>query len=407
MHSRSDHDAQKYGCSLRPSVGSSATSGMSWAIVLACVCIACLTMATAAGAQTESILYSFANPPDAYGPQSSLVVDSAGNMYGTTFSGGANNLGAVFMVTPNGTESVIYSFTGQPDGSHPIAGLFRDPKTGNLYGTTVYGGTTNNGTVFSVTPGGVEKVLYSFKGAPDGANPYSSVVRAGMTIYGTTYNGGAHGYGTVFRLASNGKETVLHDFNSAFPTLDGSYPYAGLVLYKGLFYGTTTMGGTSNLGTVFSISKSGTYNSLYSFLGNPADGQYPYGSASFDKSGNLYGTTLGGGADNAGTVYKLGKGSDVILHHFARTGGDGINPYAGLLFLKGNFYGTAEGGNLNGGVIFEVTPGGTETVLHAFSVGPDGYNPYSNLVVGASKALYGTTLNGGTSKLGTVFKLVP
>ena len=358
-------------------------------------------------AQTETVVYNFANPPDAYGPQSSLVVDAAGNMFGTTFSGGVNNLGALYMVTPSGTESVVYSFTGQPDGSHPIAGLFRDPKTGNLYGTTEYGGTTNNGTVFTVTPGGVEKVLYSFKGAPDGANPYSSVVRAGTTIYGTTYSGGAHGYGTVFKLSATGKETVLHDFNSAFPVLDGAYPFAGLVLYKGIFYGTTTMGGTPNLGTVYSISKTGNYTSLYSFLGNPGDGQYPYGNVSFDKSGNLYGTTLGGGTDNAGTVFKLGKGSDVILHSFARTGGDGINPYAGLLYLKGNFYGTAEGGNLNGGVIFEITPSGTETILHAFGAGSDGYNSYSNLVVGASKALYGTTLNGGNSKLGTVFKLAP
>ena len=367
-----------------------------------------LTVAVPAAAQTESVIYSFANPPDAFSPRCNLVRDTAGNMYGTTFSGGVHNLGAVFMVTPTGTESVIYSFAGGADGSHPVAGLFRDAKTGNLYGTTVFGGATNNGAVFMLTPTGTETVLYSFKGGTDGANPYSSVVRAGTNIFGTTYNGGAFGYGTVFKVTGAGKETVLHDFNSAFPTLDGSFPYAGLVLNKGILYGTTTLGGLGNLGTVFSITKTGTYALLYSFKGGSNDGQTPNGGVVFDKSGSLYGTTYGGGQDNAGVVYKLAAGVETVLHHFVRNGADGINPYASLIFVKGNFYGTTlQGGPTNAGTVYKITPTGTETVLHAFTGGSDGFNPYSALVLGANNTFYSTTLVGGTSNLGTVFKLIP
>jgi uncharacterized repeat protein (TIGR03803 family) len=373
------------------------------------VSVLVLALALPALAQTESVIYSFANPPDAYSPKCNLVRDTTGNMYGTTFSGGTNNLGAVFMVTPNGTESVVYSFAGGADGSHPVAGLFRDAKTGTLYGTTVFGGANNMGTVFMLNPAtGAEVVLYSFKGGLDGANPYSSVVRAGTTIFGTTYNGGAFGYGTVFKLTSAGKEAVLHSFNSAFPTLDGSFPYAGLVLNKGILYGTTTLGGAQNLGTVFSISKTGTYALLYSFKGGSQDGQGPNGGVAFDKSGNLYGTTYGGGVDNAGVVYRLTGAAETVLHHFARNSGDGINPYASLIFVKGNFYGTTlQGGSANGGTVFKMTPAGAETVLHAFTGGADGFNPYSALVLGANNTFYSTTFVGGTSSLGTVFKLIP
>ncbi len=371
------------------------------------VAFALLMMAVSvAPAQT---VYSFANPPDAYGPKCNLVRDTAGNMYGATFSGGSHNLGAVFQVTPTGSETVVYSFSGGADGSHPIAGLVRDAKTGNLYGTTVYGGTTNNGTVFVLNPStGVETVIYSFKGGTDGANPYSSVVRAGTTIFGTTINGGAFGYGTVFKLTAAGKETILHNFNSAFPTLDGSYPYAGLTLYKGILYGTTTLGGVGNLGTVFAITKTGGYTLLYTFKGGSTDGQGPNAGVAFDRSGNLFGTTYLGGLSNAGVVFEISAGVETAIHHFGRNTGDGINPYASLIFVKGNFYGTTlQGGSANGGTVFKITPGGTETLLHSFTGGADGFNPYSALVLGASNTLYSTTLQGGTSNLGTVFKLIP
>ena|SRR5882672_104030 len=371
--------------------------------------VALVLMLTAAVLAPAQTVYNFANPPDAYGPRCNLILDTAGNMYGATFSGGSHNLGAVFKVTPSGTETVVYSFAGGTDGSHPIAGLFRDIKTGNLYGTTVYGGTTNNGTVFLLNPStGVETVIYSFKGGTDGTNPYSSVVRAGTTIFGTTINGGAFGYGTVFKLTAAGKETILHNFNSAFPTLDGSYPYAGLTLYKGILYGSTTLGGVGNLGTVFAITKTGGYTLLYTFKGGTNDGQSPNAGVAFDKSGNLFGTTYLGGINNAGVVFEISGGVETAIHHFGRNTGDGTNPYASLIFVKGNFYGTTlQGGTANGGTVFKITPGGTETLLHSFTGGADGFNPYSALVLGANNTFYSTTLLGGTSNLGTVFKLIP
>jgi uncharacterized repeat protein (TIGR03803 family) len=389
---------------------SSTTSVVTNARITSVVVVSVLALAIVAPAwaATETVIYSFANPPDAYGPKCNLVLDTAGNIYGTTFSGGAHNLGAVFMVTPTGTESVVYSFAGGADGSHPIAGLVRDKNTGNLYGTTVFGGTTNHGTVFVLNPTtGVETVLYSFKGGTDGANPYSSVVRAGTTIFGTTYNGGSFGYGTVFKVTAAGKETVLHSFNSAFPTQDGSYPYAGLALHLGILYGTTTLGGASNLGTVFAITKTGGYTLLYSFKGGTTDGQGPNAGVAF-KNGNIYGTTYLGGFDNGGVVFTIAGGVETALHHFGRNSADGTNPYASLTLYKGNFYGTTlQGGTANGGVVFKITPSGTKTVLHIFAGGADGYNPYSALVLGASNAFYSTTLQGGTSNLGTVFKLIP
>lgn len=377
----------------------------------AVVVLLVVVTAISALAASESVIHNFGHMPDAYGPRCSLVLDAAGNMYGTTFSGGHDDFGSIFKVAPDGTESVVYSFVGGADGTHPIAGLFIDKKTGILYGTTLSGGSTNNGTVFSFNPAtGIETVLYSFKGAADGYLPYSGVVRAGTNLFGMTNAGGTFGYGTIYRLTAAGKKTILHDFNSAFPTLDGSFPYASLVLYKGVLYGTTTGGGTNNVGTVFSITKTGTYATLYSFKGGVDDGQTPYGAVVFDTSGNLYGTAFGGGVDNAGVVYKLsaGGGGETVLHHFLRNGTDGINPYAGLIRFKGSFYGTTrQGGSANLGTVFKVTPAGAENVVYEFAVTADGHYPFGGLVQGADKALYGLTDAGGTSDLGTVFRLVP
>jgi uncharacterized repeat protein (TIGR03803 family) len=355
------------------------------------------------------VLYNFTNTPDGGYPESKLALDTLGNMYGTTLYGGVHSRGSVFTITPTGTETVLYSFTGGADGNVPVAGLVRDIKTGNLFGTTLYGGASGNGTVFQVTPSGTETVIYSFKGGTDGANPYSSLVRAGTTIYGATNNGGAYGYGTVFKVTSAGKETVLHSFNSAFPILDGAYPYAGLVLKNGILYGTTRYGGASNLGTVFSITQKGAETVLYSFKGGSTDGSYTYAGVVFDKSGNLYGTNYSGGIANAGTVFELTPGGvETVLHSFVRDGADGINPYASLIFDKGNLYGTTlQGGPANIGTVFEITPAGVETVLYKFTGGTDGSSPYAGLVLGKNNTLYSTTYQGGTSNFGTVFKLVP
>jgi uncharacterized repeat protein (TIGR03803 family) len=376
---------------------------------LAIVWVLMVAVVEPAFAQNERVIYNFRNLTDAYGPKCNLVLDGAGNMYGTTSGGGVHDLGAVFRVSPTGMETVLYSFAGGADGSNPVAGLFRDAATGNLYGTTVNGGAFANGTVFMLTPAGVESVLYSFKGGTtDGANPTSSVLRVGTTIYGTTFYGGAYGYGTVFKLTAAGQERVLHSFNSAFPTLDGAHPHAGLILRGGVLYGTTTLGGVFNLGTVFSITPTGTEQVLHSFEGGSTDGQGPYAGLIFDQSGNLFGTTYLGGTDNAGTVFTMNPqlGSEIVLHHFLINGVDGVTPYGTLIFNRGNFYGTTlQGGSANGGTVFKITPAGTETVLHSFTGGTDGFNPDAALVLGTSNTVYGTTILGGATNLGTVFKM--
>lgn len=391
----------------KPAVTLAVTTSAS-VVALAAMWVLLLATAHPALAQTETAFYNFANTPDGGYPQSSLILDTAGNLYGTTLYGGAHGRGSVFKITPAGTETVLYSFTGGADGNTPVAALVLDKKTGNLYGTTLNGGASGVGTVFQVTPSGTETVLYSFKGGTDGFNPYSSLVRLGTTLYGTTNSGGAFGYGTVFKLTAAGKETILHSFNSAFPTLDGAYPYAGLVLYKGVLYGTTRYGGAFNLGTVFSITKAGAETVLYSFQGG-TDGAYTYATVLFDKTGNVYGTTYSGGTANAGTVFELTPGGvETVLHSFARDGADGMNPQSSLIFDKTNLYGTTlQGGHANVGTVFELTPAGTETVLYSFTGAKDGTNPYAGLVLGKKNTLYSTTDQGGTFNYGTVFKLIP
>ena len=195
----------------------------------------------------ETVLHSF-NGADGEYPYAGLVQDAKGNLYGTTSEGGDYGYGTVFEVDPTGKETVLYSFAHK---EYPHAGLIRD-ATGNLYGTTVGGGSHGYGTVFKVDPTGKETVLHSFTGTSDGGNPYASLIRdANGNLYGTTVAGGSHGYGTVFKVSKTGKEVVLHSFNGA----DGKYPYASLVADKnGKFYGTTSKGGASDDGVVFKLT---------------------------------------------------------------------------------------------------------------------------------------------------------
>ena len=205
-------------------------------------------------APQETVLYSFTYTDGAY-PVAALIADRAGNLYSTTSSGGASGDGTVFKLTPGGTETVLYSFTGIPDGVYPEAGLIAD-RAGNLYGTTNQGGASNKGTVFKLTPSETETVLHSFAGA-DGALPVAALIadRAG-NLYGTTYYGGASGDGTVFKLTPGGTETVLHSF-TGIP--DGVYPEAGLIADRAdNLYGTTSFGGASGYGTVFKVTPSAT-----------------------------------------------------------------------------------------------------------------------------------------------------
>ena len=392
-------------------------------LALALLAALVVTAAQLARAQTETVLYSFNGPPDGEQPLASLIVDARGNLYGTTNGGGLENAccGTVFKVTPAGAEKVLYTFTLGADGNSPeTAGVVMD-KQGNLYGTTVSGGTgckgAGCGVVFELTADRKEKVLYRFRaqGNPGSAN--AVILDAEGNLYGTTASGGAGGWGTVFEVTPPHTETVLYNFTDG---ADGGNPQSGLIVDRqGNLYGTTSQGGAYDYGTVFELSATGTETVLYSFTGG-ADGGFPLAGLVRDANGNLYGTTYEGGAYGFGymgygTVFELSQaGKETVLYSF--TGGaDGGNPQGGLVRDKqGNLYGTTVGGGVPGcvvdigcGVVFEVAADGTEQLLYSFTGGADGANPIAGLVLDKKGNLYGTTELGGASGFGTVFKVVP
>jgi uncharacterized repeat protein (TIGR03803 family) len=373
------------------------------AVILALVILA----TPSALAQTFQILYSFNGNTGGANPYTSLVQDPAGNLYGTTSSGGSRNgWGTVYVVSLAGSEKVLQSFNGM-DGINPYVGLIRDPA-GNLYGTTVTGGSHGDGTVFVVSKSGNGSVLHSFIGK-DGSTPYGGLVRdAAGNLYGTTSAGGAYGFGTVFAVNKAGNENVLYSFSGG---ADGSTPYGGLVEdAAGNLYGTTNDGGAYGFGTIFVVNKIGNEEVLYSFTGGD-DGAAPRGGLVLDDEGNLYGTTEFGG-DGYGTVFVIhttdGRPTDTESVLYTFTGGeDGGDPRGGVILDDaGNLYGTTYEGGANGvGTVFMVDPAGNEQVLHSFNyTGGDGQFPAGGLLLNAGN-LYGTTVSGGTIGFGTVFVL--
>ena len=427
-----------------------------------------------AHAQTYTVLHRFSVTDGAF-PVGNVILDSSGNLYSTTDSGGIGLRGTVFeLEEPSGKESVLYNFADGSDGGFPIAGLVRD-ASGNLYGTTEEGGTFNStncsggcGTVFEVDTHGNETVLYTFTGGADGAFPIAGLVMdASGNLYGTTNGGGTlnttncstYGCGVVFEVNPShpGSETVLYTFTGG---ADGGFPEGGHLIFdsSGNLYGTTPYGGTTNAfcgtlgcGVVFKMDTSGNETVLYSFTGVPTgttgDGASPFSGLFMDKSGNLYGTTIAGGTTNTtncfggcGTVFQLNTHShhETALYSFTGnstpgTNGDGEEPYGTVVMdASGNLYGTtAYGGYLPSsgecsalgcGIVFKVDPSSRkETVLHTFTgtqgtTTGDGEVPQADLTIDASGNLYGTTLDGGSSSTscnnppfyggcGTVFKL--
>lgn len=312
---------------------------------------------------TETVLHSFTGTPDGFDPVATLARDAAGNLYGTTFAGGPFNGGTIFSLDTAGTESVLYSFTGGSDGLNPFAGLVMD-SAGNLYGTTSSGGHgscsggSGCGTVFEINTAGALTVLHTFKGGPsDGAEPFAGLAQDAVgNLYGTTVRGGTFGGGTVFKLDTTGTETVLYSFHRV---PDGRFPAAVLVQdATGNLYGTTENGGAYGRGTIFKLDTTGTESVLYSFQGAPTDGAFPNAGLVRDAVGNLYGTTFGGGAYTRGTVFKLDiTGTETVLHNFKGGPTDGINPEASLVQdPAGNLYGTTfKGGAHQSGTIFELS----------------------------------------------------
>jgi len=400
----------------------------------------------------ETLVYSFAGSPrDGALPAAALLAVN-GSFYGTTALGGASNSGGVFKLTPSGggyTESVLWSFQGGSDGLYPECDMIIN-KNGALYATTYQGGAYGNGTAFKLVPSGggyTEKILYSFKGGGDGANPEAGLladVSKKGTFYGTTRNGGARGLGTVFRLAPsrNGyTERTLYSFKGGS---DGATPIGDLIADgTGALYGTAAFGaqGTSTsacfqgqCGAVFKLTPSANgyiESVLYRFRGG-TDGYAPFGALLADATGALYGVTVFGGSTGPtgwGTVFKLtpsgSRYTEAVIFRFdgINTGGNPNGPL--IADSSGTLYGTTVQGRFDNcpsgcGTVFELQPSGDgyiETTLYGFAgPGSDGENPSGGLVADGSGSLYGMTTWGGAGPCGngygwygcgTVFKITP
>lgn len=398
----------------------------------------------------ETVLYAFTGGTDGGGPYASLILRSAGNLYGTTYNGGASNAGVVYMLTPSSQESVLYSFTGGSDGGNPYAGVAMD-SSGNLYGTTVAGGVYSQGVVYKLSPSGQETVLYTTGGQPgeivDSAGnlygaqgrvvykisptgQYTKLAEWNIELYGGYATGtlardtagnlyGTNGgpdsppeltpYGAVFKVDTAGQFTVLYRFPGVSATGSSGGSPTGVILDSaGNIYGAGP-GGVS--GMLYEISTAGTATMLYNFTG--AHGGTEPNNIVVTSSGEIYGTTFYGGAANMGTVYRTdATGRETVLHSF--TGGtDGAIPPPGPVAVDsaGNVYGTtAHGGAFDQGVVYKIDASGTQTILHSFTDGADGGYPYGGVILGEDGNLYGTTEGGGSGSLtgiqeGVVFKM--
>jgi uncharacterized repeat protein (TIGR03803 family) len=384
------------------------------------VFVFCAATAIASLAQTFTSLASFDYTNGAY-PQYGPLIDVSGYLYGTTEVGGANGLGTVFSVSPDGAVTTLYSFCSQancPDGFEPLGGLVE--INGSLFGTTAYGGANNYGTVFEVDlpNGNLFATLHSFD-YTDGAYPYAGLTYYGSVsglLFGTTTYGGANGNGTVFQIipALPYTLTTLYNFCSQLNCTDGNFVYSALTGAKSELWGTTYSGGASGFGTIFRITISGALQTVHSFA--VTDGAGPIGGLVYARNGDFYGTTAGGGSTYDGTAFEMTpEGTLTTLYNFCAGDycPDGVGPEGTLIqAANGDFFGTTVTGGVNlRGTVFEMTAAGKLTTLHSFA-GPDGASPVAGLVqVGST--LYGTTLLGGGSSAcpgepvgcGTVFSL--
>jgi uncharacterized repeat protein (TIGR03803 family) len=427
-------------------LGASAAGGCAagcrnWPVRLLALVFVIFVAATAATAQTFSLLYSFSGSQSGLTPYGSLTLGTVGYStpiveYGTTLSGGDTGYGTVYRITAEGTESVIHSFLGGAlDGATPSGNLARD-KAGNFYGTTQSGGaceqyTGNCGTVFKIDASGRESLLYSFQpGTSDGQNPGSGVVLdSAGNLYGPA-QGGQFQQGVIFKIdKATAQESIFYQFG-AIPG-DGINPFGSLTFdSEGNMYGVAQYGGScsSGGGTLFKITPSGVESTLHSFCVGDVNGATPNGPVALAAAGNIYGVTQQGGdlscpdsfapGIGCGTVFEeTAAGQYSVVHAFAGSPSDGagdpgVGAGGGLGVVSdaaGNIYGITQfgggGTGLGDGVVFEVAEGRTYEVLHTFQGGTtDGSAPQAPLLF-LSGNLFGTTIQGGASNEGTIFRV--
>jgi uncharacterized protein (TIGR03437 family) len=388
-----------------------------WKNTRACaVLLVCAGAAIASQAQTLTVLGTFKAAIGNH-PVSALVRGTDGNFYGTVFNGGAFDDGYVFRVTPGVGLTDVYDFGSvKLDGIGP-GGLIQ-ATDGNFYGTASSGGANHSsGTVFKITPGGVETTVFSFGGAiGDGVSPNGGLIQAtDGNFYGTTSDSilsetpaeETSGFGTIFKITPQGVLTTLYSFPtnsaqafSAFGLLQGA---------DGNFYGTASLGGTYAEGSLFEITPQGTFSTVYSFGGQSSGGAYPQAGLIQGTDGNFYGITSGSTSNtNFGTVFKITPaGVLTTLHTFCASGvcTDGNEPNPLIQGSDGNFYGTTAAGGANGsGTIFEITSSGTLTTLYSFCSQPkcaDGSTPSGGLIQGTDGNFYGTTSSGTVFRFST------
>ncbi|PYX31329.1 MAG: hypothetical protein DMG77_07230 [Acidobacteria bacterium] len=399
--------------------------------ILAVITVVAILSSISSAASTTKLVYSFAGGSDGEYTDTDLVMDQAGNIYGTSVQGGLYGGGTVFQVTPAGVHTVLYNFTGGTDGGEPYKGVTLDPK-GNLYGTAVTGGGGSCeggcGTVFQLAKagGGVWNfsVVHTFTGGSDGSGPGAPLaIDKSGNIFGMAPTGGAFGVGTVYLIqhgTSGWTFRLIHTFTGGSDGLGGS---AGRMIFDsaGHVFGTSTVGGLNGLGVVFHLTPTLTgewqFTSLYDFKGSP-DGALPYGGLVRDSAGHLYGTTYYAGANDLGTVYELvrknGTWNERVLYSF-KGGTDGGNPISTLVAdSAGNLYGTTSEGGASGcecGTIFKLSRksggGWTETVLYGFPGTPGPGFAYNGLVSDSKGNFYGATVHGGDTNDGTIYELTP
>jgi len=404
-----------------------------WLTILVTV-LAAIGTATAG---TETTLYDFKGFDDGSDPQNygHLVRDASGNLFGTTQFGGSCDQGTVFEVLPNGTggwnETVLHAFCGGTDGSNPLSSVILD-TSGNIYGTTSGAGNGTCGTVFKLS-GTILTTLHTFTCLSDGGNPISGLIHVNNGSFFGTASGGDTGWGVVYEISRTGTFTVLYNFCQLSGCADGANPMGGLVRDSiGNLYGTTFNGGdmgcifsTPGCGVVFELSKVGgvwTETVLHTFSGKKNDGANPiFASLTLvnQKINNrkalvIYGVTNAGGRDSGGTVFQMVRGSKrfsfKILHNYGCCEAEGLQPVGTLAFSKGHLFGTTiQGGAGESGTVFELSEKDnvwSENILYTFVNGEDGGHPYSGVVIDPSGTLYGTASSDG-GIAGDVYQVVP